>query len=128
MDWLKLTAHTIVYFLVTVAVSTVFTLLFGPLSSESPNLLEQHWTLWSAGWAASFCVLFLIARSQAKPGLLYLVLVVIISKCMDTVIVSFLIDEFYVSPLWFVEAPSVFSAVLLAYLLAQRGGSDVNAT
>ena len=47
---------------------------------------------------------------------------------MDTMIVSFLIDGFYVSPLWFVEAPIVFSAVLLAYLLAQRGGSDVNAT
>ena len=124
MDWLKLTAHTIVYFVVTVAVSTVFALLFGPLSPESSNLLEQHLMLWSAGWVASFCVLFLIARSREKPGLLYLVLVVIISKCMDTLIVSFLIDEFYVPPLWFVEAPIVFSAVLLAYLLVERGGSN----
>ena len=120
MNLLSIIKYSLILFVIQTAVSTASTMVYGvdDLANQSPSDFFIYQYIPSI--LASLLVLSFYAKTQSSRTLLHLLAVVSLSELLSFIVVSILMEEFYVSPTWFIDLPITALVIGLSAIIGSK--------
>ena len=120
LNLLSIIKYSLILFVIQTAVSTASTMVYGvdDLANQSPSDFFIYQYIPSI--LASLLVLSFYAKTQSSRTLLHLLAVVSLSELLSFIVVSILMEEFYVSPTWFIDLPITALIIGLSAIIGRK--------